>query len=192
MLLVDLVRGESGTVEKLIDPHTHFEGLGHHHSGDHFGRHGRRHGKIHGRHRGHLAELHQHGPQKLAEMFGIVPGVEIEVLSSAFRGPVFVLVNGSELRIPRFFSRLIDVKLPPVRSLSQFREGDTVRITQLPQKTALKQRLLELGFRKGAQLLIVQYAPLQDPVKVSFENNSISLRVEEAAEIMAELDEIVV
>lgn len=64
--------------------------------------------------------------------------------------------------------------------LSQYREGDTVVITRIAARGRIRNRLMELGFRRGEALTIVRYAPLKDPLEVIVAGCNVSLRVEEA------------
>jgi Fe2+ transport system protein FeoA len=64
--------------------------------------------------------------------------------------------------------------------LSQYHEGDSVTISRIIARGRIRNRLMELGFRRGAHLVIVRYAPLKDPLEVLVAGCNISLRVEEA------------
>jgi Fe2+ transport system protein FeoA len=43
-----------------------------------------------------------------------------------------------------------------------------------------------MGFIKGAEVLVEKYAPLRDPIELVLKGYHVSLRVEEAAQIMME------
>ncbi|HPI23937.1 MAG TPA: FeoA family protein [Spirochaetota bacterium] len=58
---------------------------------------------------------------------------------------------------------------------------------RLEAEGVLKKRLIELGFRRGASIALVRYAPLQDPLQVTIQKYSISLRVEEARAVIVKL-----
>jgi Fe2+ transport system protein FeoA len=70
--------------------------------------------------------------------------------------------------------------------LSQYHEGDSVTISRIIAGGRIRNRLMELGFRRGAQLFIVRYAPLKDPLEVVVAGCNVSLRVEEAELIEVE------
>ncbi|MCK7514585.1 MAG: ferrous iron transport protein A [Desulfobacterales bacterium] len=47
-------------------------------------------------------------------------------------------------------------------------------------------RILEMGIVKGAEVYVEKYAPLKDPMELVVKGYHISLRVEEAAQIVVE------
>ena len=71
-----------------------------------------------------------------------------------------------------------------VRNLSELLEGDEGIILKIEGSGPLKKRLGELGFRKGEKIKIIKYAPLKDPLELQIKDYHISLRVEEAKEII--------
>ena len=70
--------------------------------------------------------------------------------------------------------------------LSQFKEGERGVIVKVSGSGAFRKRLQEMGFIKGTQVLVEKYAPLRDPVELIVKGYHVSLRVEEAAQVMME------
>jgi Fe2+ transport system protein FeoA len=70
--------------------------------------------------------------------------------------------------------------------LSEFKEGERGLIARLNGKGRFRKRLQEMGFIKGAEVLVEKYAPLRDPIELVLKGYHVSLRVEEAAQIMME------
>ena len=70
------------------------------------------------------------------------------------------------------------------KPLTDFSEGEEARIVRIEAEGVLKKRLMELGFRRGEKIIVVRYAPLQDPLQVQIKGYSISLRVEEARQLI--------
>jgi Fe2+ transport system protein FeoA len=68
--------------------------------------------------------------------------------------------------------------------LSLCREGDRVLIRKVLGGGGFKNRLVDLGFRKGKELTVIRYAPLRDPMEVLIGDGYVSLRVVEAEQIM--------
>ena len=66
------------------------------------------------------------------------------------------------------------------RALSEIEEGDSATILKVNGSPQLRKRLTEMGFKRGEKIRVVQYAPLNDPIKISIKDYNISLRVEEA------------
>lgn len=67
--------------------------------------------------------------------------------------------------------------------LSEMRQGDKGAIVRVGGSGSFRRRLLEMGFLRGAELTVVKYAPLKDPLEVIVGDSHVSLRVEEAAQI---------
>lgn len=65
--------------------------------------------------------------------------------------------------------------------LSEAKEGDLVKILKIRGGGAIRQRLLDMGIGKGAEVKIVRFAPLMDPIHVSVRGYSLALRVAECA-----------
>ena len=61
--------------------------------------------------------------------------------------------------------------------------GKTVQVVRVMGDGAFRQRLLEMGFVRGAQVTVIKNAPLKDPVEYMIMGSHISLRHSEAAQI---------
>jgi Fe2+ transport system protein FeoA len=70
--------------------------------------------------------------------------------------------------------------------LSEMKEGQSGIILRVGGKGALRRRLLEMGFLKGTSIYVEKYAPLKDPLELIVKGYHVSLRVEEAAQIMVD------
>jgi ferrous iron transport protein A len=76
------------------------------------------------------------------------------------------------------------VKLLP---LSQLHKEETGIIVRINSRGALRQRLLDMGVVTGEEIRLKHKAPLGDPLEFTLKDYQISLRKEEAAEIMVEV-----
>ena len=70
--------------------------------------------------------------------------------------------------------------------LSEMKENQTAIIVRVGGKGALRRRILEMGILKGSEIYIEKYAPLKDPIELIVKGYHVSLRVEEAAQIMVD------
>jgi len=70
--------------------------------------------------------------------------------------------------------------------MSEMREGQRARIVRIGGQGPFRRRLLEMGITRGAEIYVEKYAPLRDPLELRIKGYSISLRVEEAAQIEVE------
>ena len=68
--------------------------------------------------------------------------------------------------------------------LSELREGERGVIERLNGSGRFRQRLQEMGFIKGSEIFVEKYAPLRDPIELVIKGYHVSLRVEEAAQVM--------
>jgi Fe2+ transport system protein FeoA len=68
-------------------------------------------------------------------------------------------------------------------TLDQLRPGQRGRVLSLQGDAALVQRLMDLGVIEEAELEVVGFAPLGDPMEIRLGNSRLSLRRREAAGI---------
>jgi Fe2+ transport system protein FeoA len=84
------------------------------------------------------------------------------------------------------FTEIGDLLMIP---LSEFREGERGVIARVNGSGAFRKRLQEMGFIRGVDVLVEKYAPLRDPIELVLKGYHVSLRVEEAAQLMMEKPE---
>ena len=70
--------------------------------------------------------------------------------------------------------------------LSRFKEGERGVIIKVQGSGAFRKRLQEMGFIKGTEVFVEKYAPLRDPVELIVKGYHVSLRVEEATQVLLE------
>jgi ferrous iron transport protein A len=68
-------------------------------------------------------------------------------------------------------------------SLSELKAGQCGRIDEVLGDDALVQRLMEMGLLEGAEVEVLGFAPLGDPMEVRLRDYRLSLRRTEAARI---------
>ncbi len=68
-------------------------------------------------------------------------------------------------------------------TLDDLTTGERGIILKLMAHGPFKKRLLEMGFVAGAEVEVIKYAPLKDPVEYFIKGYHVSLRHEEAAQI---------
>ncbi len=73
-----------------------------------------------------------------------------------------------------------------VLRLEDLRTGETGRIVKITGNGPFRLRLMEMGFIPGAEVKVIRYAPLKDPVEYEIKGYHVSLRHEEAAKILVE------
>lgn len=73
-----------------------------------------------------------------------------------------------------------------VKTLKQAQAGEQVRVVKIAGEGALRQRILDMGLTKGAEVRVRKVAPLGDPLEISVRGYELSLRKREASCIVVE------
>ena len=63
---------------------------------------------------------------------------------------------------------------------------ETARITKVGGEGALRQHFLDMGVIPGAEITVIKYAPLGDPIELMIHGYELTLRLEDAARIEVE------
>lgn len=71
------------------------------------------------------------------------------------------------------------------RTLADFKPGKKGKISMITP-SFISAKLIELGFISGTEVEVVYRAPLKDPIAVQLNGCLISLRLDEAANIVME------
>jgi Fur family ferric uptake transcriptional regulator len=132
---------------------------------------------------------------------GLRVGDTVDVITNIGSGQVVVSADCRRYVIGRGMAQKIvaapigsAVDLPDTSDLephqplpmSQMRQGQAATIVRVGGSGPLRRRILEMGLVKGAEIYVEKYAPLQDPLELIVKGYHISLRVEEAAQIMVD------
>lgn len=70
--------------------------------------------------------------------------------------------------------------------LSLLQPGDRGEVVMVQAEGQVRQRLLEMGFIRGAQLRVEKLAPLGDPMELVIKGYHLSLRRDESACILVQ------
>ena len=70
--------------------------------------------------------------------------------------------------------------------LSDLQPGDQGEVVQVKAQGTIRQRLLEMGFIRGARLRVEKLAPLGDPMELVIKGYHLSLRREESGCILVQ------
>lgn len=68
--------------------------------------------------------------------------------------------------------------------LTQVKVGTLCRVVQVNSQGAVRQRMLSLGLVPGVVLQVVRYAPMGDPIEIRIKRFLMSVRKEEAENVM--------
>jgi Fe2+ transport system protein FeoA len=72
------------------------------------------------------------------------------------------------------------------KRLSDLSEGESGTIKKIVGRSKFRKRLLEMGFVAGTEVYVEKFAPLKDPAEYVIKGYHVSLRREEAEDIMLE------
>ncbi|MCF6246730.1 MAG: FeoA domain-containing protein [Desulfobacula sp.] len=142
--------------------------------------------------------------QRMSSM-GLRIGDIIEIVSSGFGGQVVIAVGENRLVLGKGMAEKIQVQpfgrkqkkncIPSIipdnigkslKKLSGMKVGQEGVILKVSGKSVLRRRLLEMGINRGSMIYVEKYAPLRDPIELVVKGYHVSLRVEEAANILVE------
>lgn len=73
------------------------------------------------------------------------------------------------------------------KMLSELRAGEKGRVIRITAKGLVRRRILEMGVTPGAEISVKGFAPLGDPMELLVKSYRLSLRKEEAANIVVEV-----
>ena len=73
-----------------------------------------------------------------------------------------------------------------MKTLKDVAVGDKAIVKRLSGEGALKRRIMDMGVTKGVEVLVRRVAPLGDPIEVTVRGDELSLRKDEAANIIVE------
>lgn len=73
-----------------------------------------------------------------------------------------------------------------MKTLKDVAVGDKAIVKRLSGDGALKRRIMDMGVTKGVEVLVRRVAPLGDPIEVTVRGYELSLRQDEAANIIVE------
>jgi len=64
--------------------------------------------------------------------------------------------------------------------------GQKVTVVKLHGKGVIKRRIMDMGITKGVEIFVRKLAPLGDPIEVNIRGYELSLRKNEAQNILVE------
>ena len=73
--------------------------------------------------------------------------------------------------------------------LSSFKPGQRGTVCQVCGELDFRLRMMEMGFVRGAEVKVVKYAPLNDPMEFELKGYHVSLRRDQAADIIMNITE---
>lgn len=71
-------------------------------------------------------------------------------------------------------------------NLTNLKNNEKGKIISLNLKGEIRRRFLDMGISKGVEFKVIRRAPLGDPIEISIKNYNLSLRKEEAENIVVE------
>lgn len=72
------------------------------------------------------------------------------------------------------------------RTLKDLKPGEKAKVVKVSGEGFIRRRILDMGIIPGAELKMERYAPLGNPIEIKLKGYHLSLRIEEAANIIVE------
>lgn len=76
-----------------------------------------------------------------------------------------------------------------LKTLDQFKIGETGRVEKVTGEGRLRRRLFDMGITPGATIYLRKKAPLGDPLEVTIRGYELTLRKSEAELVLLEMEE---
>ena len=71
-------------------------------------------------------------------------------------------------------------------TLRELKPGQQGRVTSVGTSGSMKRRIMDMGVTPGVEIKVIKVAPLGDPIEVNVRGYELSLRKDEAAQIIVE------
>ena len=71
-----------------------------------------------------------------------------------------------------------------METLKNAKIGSTVQVVKLHGEGAVKRRIMDMGITKNTEVTVRKVAPLGDPIEVTVRGFELSLRKDEAANVL--------
>ena len=69
-------------------------------------------------------------------------------------------------------------------TLNEMKVGDKAKVLRLNGEGAVKRRIMDMGITKGVEVVVRKVAPLGDPIELTVRGYELSIRKDEAANIV--------
>lgn len=80
------------------------------------------------------------------------------------------------------------VNTPGAISMRDLKVGQSCIVRQIGGQGALRRRLLDMGLTPGTRVLLYKTAPMGDPMELHLRGYDLSLRRDDAADILVEVE----
>ena len=148
--------------------------------------------------RGYIARLR--GPDHLRKLLidkGILPATSLIIRSYSEDGSVALELSQEEIQLSAEEAKMVYIweanghkddttSNAKTTTLANLNPGDSFRVHKLDCKGEIRQRLLDMGFTRGATGKFLREALLRDPIEIEIGDYLLSLRRAEASNIRVE------
>jgi Fe2+ transport system protein FeoA len=73
------------------------------------------------------------------------------------------------------------------KPLSELKPKQSCKVKKIQGEGTLPKRLLDMGIIRGTEIEVIKVAPLGDPIDIKVKGYHLSLRKEEAAQVVVEV-----
>ncbi|MDR3241755.1 MAG: ferrous iron transport protein A [Lactobacillaceae bacterium] len=125
---------------------------------------------------------------KHLQNMGMLPGTKVAILSIAKGNGIVLLQNHRVALDIEVLNQIYvnEVNLEPAHwlPLSDLAVGELAMVVDIQGAGAVHRRLMDMGITKGTRLLVRKVAPLGDPMEIRLRGYELSLRKEEAENVI--------
>ncbi|MDR3190598.1 MAG: ferrous iron transport protein A [Lactobacillaceae bacterium] len=119
---------------------------------------------------------------------GMLPGTKVALLSLAKDNGIVLMHNHRLALDVNVLNKIrvseIDNNEATWYPLSDLPVGELAMVVDLHGEGAIKRRLMDMGITKGTRVLMRKVAPLGDPVEIHLRGYELTLRKEEAQDVI--------
>lgn len=73
-----------------------------------------------------------------------------------------------------------------MKSLREANIGETIKIAKIEGEGPIKRRIMDLGITRGTEVFVRKVAPLGDPIQISLRGYELTIRKDDARNILVE------
>lgn len=130
--------------------------------------------------------------QHLATL-GLVVGAKLDLVLNAHQKLILMIKDsrlGLDLEVATHIAvQRIQEDPASWTSLDQLVPGQKAKVMKVEGNPALRKRIMDMGITKNARIIVKKLAPLGDPMELTVRSYQLSLRKQEAENILVVLEE---
>ncbi len=122
---------------------------------------------------------------------GIVMGSQVKLIATQQDGGIITIHQTKIALDQEILNKILVAEATDFTriSLDEMKVGQKGQVATVIGAKVLKRRLLDMGITKGTEIVLKKVAPLGDPLEIKIRGYELTLRKEEAQQVMVYLEE---